>query len=154
MIDTPQIIRTENRLCAVIHVTVPRGEIQNVMGPGLGELMGTIAAQGIAQTGPWFTHHLRMDPAVFDFEICVPVATPVVATGRVKPGQWSAMKVARTVYRGPFEGLGEAWGEFTDWIEAHGHRQAPDLWECYLAGPESSSDPADWRTELNKPLLD
>jgi hypothetical protein len=41
---------------------------------------------------------LRMDPAVFDFEICVPISTPVVATGRVKPSEWPAMSVVRTVY--------------------------------------------------------
>jgi hypothetical protein len=28
------------------------------------------------------------------------------------------------------------------------------LWECYLSGPESSTDPAAWSTELNRPLLD
>jgi effector-binding domain-containing protein len=60
--------------------------------------------------------------------------------------------VARTVYHGPYEGLGDAWGEFLDWITANGHRPAPDLYECYLAGPESSANPADWRTELIKPL--
>jgi hypothetical protein len=31
--------------------------------------MAAVAAQGIAPAGPWFTHHLRMDPATFDFEI-------------------------------------------------------------------------------------
>jgi hypothetical protein len=43
------------------------------MGPGLRELMAVAAAQGIAPTGPWFSHHLRMDPDIFDFEISVPV---------------------------------------------------------------------------------
>jgi effector-binding domain-containing protein len=64
------------------------------------------------------------------------------------------MKVARTVYHGPYEGLGDAWGEFMEWIEANGHTPAPDLWECYTAGPESNPDPAAWRTELNRPLID
>jgi len=27
-----------------------------------------------------------------------------------------------------------------------------DLWEVYVAGPESGPDPATWRTELNRPL--
>jgi effector-binding domain-containing protein len=63
------------------------------------------------------------------------------------------MRVARTVYRGPYEGLGTAWGEFNAWIAANGHTPAPDLWECYVAGPESSPDPATWRTELNRPLI-
>ncbi len=154
MLDTPQITHTIARLTAVIHVTVPRTEIQSVMGPGIRELLAAVAAQGIAPAGPWFTHHLRMDPATFDLEISVPVATPVAATGRVQPGLWPAMTVARTVYRGPYEGLGSAWGEFNAWIAAGGHKPAADLYECYVAGPESSSDPADWRTELGRPLVE
>lgn len=152
MLDTPQITHTIAQLTAIIHIIVPRDEIQNVMGPGISELMATIAAQGIAPTGPWFTHHLRRPTDTFDFEVSVPVSAPVTAAGRVEPGEWPAMKVARTIYHGPYEGLGDAWGEFLDWIEASGHTQAEDLWECYLAGPESGPDPATWRTQLNRPL--
>ena len=154
MLDTPHITQTTARLTAFIHVIVPREDIQNVMGPGIGELMATVAAQGIAPAGPWFTHHRRRPADTFDFEISVPVTAPVSAAGRVQPGEWPAMKVARTVHHGPYEGLADAWGEFIDWIEANGHNPAPDLYECYLAGPESGSDPANWRTELNLPLLD
>lgn len=152
MIEPPRITQTDAQLTAVIHLTVPREEIQRVMGPGISELMAAITAQGIAPAGPWFTHHLRMDPDIFDFEISVPVAAPVAAVGRVKPGRLPASRVARTVYHGPYEGLGDAWGEFVDWIEANGHAPAADLWECYIAGPESNPDPAAWRTELNRPL--
>ena len=122
------------------------------MGPGIGELMAAIAAQGIAPDGPWFTHHMRMDPDIWDYEIGVPVSTPVVAAGRVKPSQWPAMKVARTVYHGDYEGLGAAWEEFDAWIAAEGHAPGTDLWESYVMGPESNPDPATWRTELNRPL--
>lgn len=152
MLDTPQIIRTSEQLTAVIHVTIPRAEIRTVMGPGISELMAAIAAQGIAPTGPWFSHHLRMDPATFDFEIGVPVARPVAAVGRVEAGQLRATKMARTIYHGAYEGLGAAWGEFNAWIAANGHTPSPDLWECYVAGPETNPDPATWRTELNRPL--
>jgi effector-binding domain-containing protein len=152
MLDKPHITQTTTQLTAVIHLTIPREEIQSVMGPGIGELMATIAAQGITPTGPWFSHHLRMAPDIWDFEISVPVSAPVVAAGRVRPSQWPAMKVARTVYQGPYEGLADAWGEFLDWIDANGYTPAPDLYECYIAGPESSPDPANWRTEFTKPL--
>lgn len=152
MIDTPQIIQTTARLTAIIHLTIPKNEIQSAMGPGIGELMAAIAAQGIAPAGPWFTHHFRIDPDSWDFEICVPVNVAMKPVGRVKPGQWHAMKVARTVYHGPYEGLGAAWGEFRDWIKISGHTPAEDLWECYLVGPESGTDPSTWRTELNRPL--
>jgi effector-binding domain-containing protein len=152
MIETPQIMQTETKLTAVIHITVPRSKIQEVMGPGIQEVMATVAEQGIATTGPWFTHHLKMDPEIFDFDVGVPVKPPVSPKGRVRPGVLPASKVARTVYHGGYEGLARAWGEFQDWIRAQGHEQAPDLWEVYALGPESSPDPAQWRTQLNRPV--
>jgi effector-binding domain-containing protein len=153
MLDKPQILRTAARPAAIIRLTIPRAEIRNVMGPGIAELMTAVSAQGIAPAGPVFSHHLRMDPDTFDFEIGVPVAAPISAAGRVKPSQLPAATVARTVYHGAYEGLGAAWGEFIAWIAAEGHTPGPDLWECYVAGPESSPDPASWRTELNRPLI-
>ena len=33
------------------------------------------------------------------------------------------------------------------------HATAPDLYECYVTGPHSSPDPAEWRTEFTRPLL-
>ncbi|HEY5387554.1 MAG TPA: GyrI-like domain-containing protein [Thermoleophilia bacterium] len=153
MIDEPQISEVAAQPAAVIRLTIPRSEIQTVMGPGLGELMAALAAQGIAPSGPWFTHHLKMDTETFDFEIGVPVTSPVTAAGRVEPGQLPTATVARTVYHGDFEGLGSAWAEFGAWIDTHGHTPAPDLWEVYLSGPDADPDPVTWRTELNRPLI-
>jgi effector-binding domain-containing protein len=153
MLDKPQIAKTAVRPAAVIRLTIPRADIQKVMGPGYGELMAAVTAQGVAPAGPWFTHHLRMDPEVFDFEIGVPVTAPIRAAGRVQPGQLPAATVAKTVYHGPYEGLGPAWHEFDQWIATEGHTPATDLWEVYVAGPESGPDPQTWRTELNRPLV-
>ena len=152
MIDPPSIIQTTTQLTAGIHVTVTREEMPSVVGPGIRELLDEIAAQGVAPVGPWFTHHLRRPSDTFDFEICVPVSAAVTAAGRMRPGEWPAMTVARTVYHGPYDGLADAWGEFLNWLTTNGHPQAEDLWECYLVGPETSSDPSNWRTQLNRPL--
>ena len=153
MITPPSITQSTVHLAAVLHLTVPREEIRTVMGPGLAEVHAAVTAQGLAPTGPWFTHHLRMDPEVFDFEICVPVARSIAPAGRVRAAQLPARRVARTVFHGNYEGLAVAWGEFDAWIVANGHTPAPDLWEVYSVGPESSRNPDDWRTELNRPLL-
>ncbi len=152
MLERPLITRSFAQPLAVLHQTVPRAEIRNVMGPGLAEVRNVVVAQGIEITGPWLTHHLQMDPEVFDFEICLPVASPIAATGRVRPGVSHAAWVAQTVYQGGYEGLGAAWGEFIAWMEGEGHTPAEDLWEVYLAGPEASDDPAMWRTQLTRAL--
>jgi effector-binding domain-containing protein len=153
MIDTPQITDAKAQHTAVIRLTIPRQKIREVMGPGLKELMAAVASQGLKPAGPWCTHHLRMSPGTFDFEISVPVDSPVAPAGRVKPSELPATTVARTTYHGPYEGLSDAWGEFNAWLQASGRTPAENLWECYVAGPESNPDRSKWRTELNRPLL-
>src|SRR3990170_5009376 len=101
MLDKPEIVRTIAQEATIIRLTIPRSEIQKVMGPGISELMAAVAAQGIGPAGPIFLHHLRMDPATFDFEIGIPVTAAVTPTGRVTAGRLPAATVARTVYHGP-----------------------------------------------------
>ena len=141
MIDTPQILETAAQPTAIIHVTVPSARIREVMGPGLRELMSTLAAQGVVPTGRWFTHHLKMPGDSFDFEIGVPVGKPLVPAGRVTNGELPAVTVARTVYHGPYEGLPQAWPELGAWIAAQGRTPAPSLWETYLTDPAANRDP-------------
>lgn len=152
MISTPTIVQTEAQPAAVIHITTPRNEMMKVFGPAVGELMAALAAQGVEPVGAVLAHHLKMSPGVFDFELGVKVAAAVTAAGRVKPGQLPAAKVARTIYSGPYEGLPSAWGEFDGWMKANGYEQAANLWELYSVGPQSTPDPAGWRTELTRPL--
>ena len=152
MIEQLRVIQTTSQLTAFIPIKVPRDDIRKVMGPGLAELKAAVAAQNIAVVGPWFTHHVRNPGEVFDFEISLPVATPVVQANRMRPGEWPAMKVARTAYHGGYEGLGAAWGEFIGMIKAAGYEAADGLYESYAVGPEASADPHAWRTVLSKPL--
>ena len=153
MLDELKIVHTNAQPTAVIRFTIPRAEIQKVMGPAIGEVIACVTSQGVGPAGPVFSHHFAITPDTFDFEVGVPVSSPVKATGRVQPGELPATTVARTVYRGPYEGLGTAWAEFISWITAAGHTPATDLWECYVSGPESSPDPTNWRTEFNRPLI-
>ena len=154
MLATPQIVQTAAQSAAVIHLTVPRNEMMKVFGPAVGELMAVLSAQGVEPVGAVFAHHLKMSPDTFDFELGVKVSAPVKATGRVKSGELPASKVVHTVYSGPYEGLPAAWSEFDKWMKANGHEPAADLWELYSVGPQSTPDPTDWRTELNRPLKD
>ncbi len=152
MIEPPQITNTDARQVAMIHLKVPTVEIREHMGPGIREVYETLARQGITPAGPWLTHHVHRPTDYFDFDICVPVTTPVKPEGRVKPGVLPAATVARTVYTGPYEGLEAGWGEFMAWIEKKGHETREDLWEIYVVGPESEADASRFRTELNCPL--
>ncbi len=153
MIDEPRIVQTQRQHTAVIHLTIPREQVREVMGPGLSEVIAAVAAQGMSPSGPWFTHHLSMHPKTFDFEVGVPVPKPITAAGRVRPSQLPATKAAKTIFQGDYEGLEAAWQEFDAWVQSHGFKPRPDLIETYVLGPEADPDPAHWRTELTRPLF-
>ena len=132
MLDAPSApLTTTAQPAAVIHITVPRDHIQEVMGPAIQEVIRAAQAQNIGPKGPVF-------------------AQPV---GRMKPGEIPGTTIVRTVYTGPYEGLGQAWGDFQDIVESQGHKLGPNLWERYLAGPESGGDASTFRTELNQTII-
>lgn len=153
MLEAPHITHSSEQQAAVIRLTIPRHQIQTMMGPGIQEIIAAVVAQGIGPTGPVFSHHFSMQPDTFDFEIGVPVSSAVAPVGRVRPGRLPAAKVARTLLHGGYEGLPDGWGQFMAWLDNEGVPKAPDLWEVYVKGPESDPDPSTWRTELNQPLL-
>ncbi|MDQ8036799.1 MAG: GyrI-like domain-containing protein [Pedobacter sp.] len=152
MIDSPVKVSTEKQATAAIRLSMPRADIQKFMEPAIQELFAALAAQGIAPAGPLSSYHFKIDPAFFDFEICVPVAKPVNPVGRVINSALPALTVMRTNYHGPYENLGEAWGQFHAAIGVDKGCESGGLWECYVKGPESSPDPAQWITQLNQPL--
>jgi effector-binding domain-containing protein len=154
VLETPTILYVQEQLAAIIHLTVHWDEIELVMEPGFHELMAVVSAQGIGPIGPWFTHHLSMRPDVADVEVCVPVSMPVVPTGRVEGRNIPARTLVQTVHRGAYEGLGLAWRDLNAWISARGYQPTLDYWECYVVGPDTNSDPATWRTELSRSLID
>jgi effector-binding domain-containing protein len=148
-LDTPHILTTTAQPTAVLHLTSPRDQIRAVMGPGRQEVAALLQAQGVTPTGPWFSRHFAMHPDTFDFEIGMPVARAIEPAGRVHNSELPATRVVRTNYRGGHEGLGQAWGEFLQWIEAQGLEMAPGLWEVYVHGGEDGAVPV---TELTRML--
>jgi effector-binding domain-containing protein len=152
-LEAPQIVDSPEQFVAKIPLRVERDQMPVVMGPGITEVFSVISAQSITPTGPWFAHHFEISETHFDFAICVPVASPVTASGRVIPGVRAAACVAQAVLCGPYEHLGDGWGELMAWIEAQALKPRSDLWEVYVTGPESGPDSATWRTQLNRPLV-
>lgn len=153
MLSPFTVLQTEAQPAAVIHVTCPSDQIQTFMGPAIAEVIAAARSQGVGPAGPVFAHHFDMTPGIFNFEVGVPVSAALRPVGRAKPGELPAAKVVRTLYTGPYEGLGQAWSQFMDQIEAAGHQPAANLWERYITDPNRTDDDSQFETELNRPIL-
>ena len=133
---------------AVIPIVIPRARIREVMGPALAELHATLADQGLTPQGPAFALHRRVDPAVFDLELGLPIAGPLAPSGRVRPGVLPAVEVVAATLTGTYEQFEAAWAELDAWILAARLRPAWPIWVRYLVGPREQPDPRRWQTEL------
>jgi len=139
-------------MTAVIPLAIARTEIEKVMNAAIAEVVSTLSAQNIAPTGPLFSYHLKRPSDMFYFEVGFPVNTPVTPNGRVTLSKLPSTRVARAIYRGNFDGLAGAWGKLFSSIKTQGLEAQGIFWESYTTGPQHSSDPANWMTELNCPL--
>jgi hypothetical protein len=95
MIDPPRLLQADAVELARIHLTVPRAEIRDVMGPGPAEAMVALRSQGIAPAGPWVTRHPRMASATWRTELNRPQVRPQGpggATSQPAGGPWSGLR--------------------------------------------------------------
>ncbi|MBX2974235.1 MAG: GyrI-like domain-containing protein [Flavobacteriales bacterium] len=149
MITTPEVITTKEAATAAIPLVIPGRDMPKYMDPAIQEVIKAITGQGIAITGPMFSYHHRRPSDTFDFEIGFPVLQAIRPEGRVINSKLPAVKVVRSVYQGPYEGLAQAWPALQDWVRKNGHGETGKFWESYLNNPDEVKDPKDYLTELN-----
>ncbi len=153
LITAPTVLATEPVHVAAIRLHIPRNGMAEQLPTALEELFRTLVAQGLTPAGPWFAHHIDLPTDHFHFDACVPVASPVQPTGRVEPRVIPAMTVARTLYRGPYTQLPQAWAEFRAWAIAQQLPTDAQVIERYLVNPSTTLDPDQLQTELVWPLF-
>jgi len=134
---------------AVIHLTIPRTEMQAAFPEAIHEILETLETQGMAPAGPPYARHFRFEPETFDFEVGFPTDGSVKPGGRVEAGELPAARVVRTIHQGAYEGLPAAWETFQTRIEAQELPVEKEFRERYVVGPEAGPDPKNWRTELS-----
>lgn len=149
MITPPEVITTKELITAVIPLVIAGRDMPKYMDPAIQEVIKAITGQGIKITGPMFSYHHRRPSDTFDFEIGFPVSGAIKEQGRVINSMLPAVKVVRSVYQGPYEGLAQAWPELQQWVRRNGHGETGRFWESYLNNPNEMKDPKDYRTELN-----
>ena len=149
MITPPEVINTKEITTAVIPLVIPCQDMGKYMDPAIQEVIKAITDQGIKMTGPMFSYHHRRPSDTFDFEIGFPVSKAIKPEGRVINSKLPSVKIVRSVYQGPYEGLAQAWPALQKWVRANGHGETGRFWESYLNNPDEVKDPNDYRTELN-----
>ncbi|MBP6391308.1 MAG: hypothetical protein KA352_10475, partial [Flavobacteriales bacterium] len=116
MITQPEVIITKESATAVIPLVIPGRDMPKYMDPAIQEIIKVLTDQGLQPAGPMFSYHKRRPSDTFDFEIGFPVAKAIKEEGRVINSKLPSVKVVRSVYQGPYEGLAQAWPALQKWV--------------------------------------
>jgi len=128
-------------------------DIPGFLSGAFGELFGRIGLLGIRPAGHPFVIYHAFGPSEIDAEVCVPITEAASATGRIQSRELPAMTVARTLHVGPYEELGAAYRALTEWIDRNRLEAAGPVQERYLNGPGDRVPPAEYRTEVEIPIV-
>ena len=127
---------------AVVAQATTWDEFPGLWGRLLDEVYAFIRAGGTTQIGHNVMLYLDDVPNV---EVGVQVDGPFVASGRVTPSALPAGRVATTVHRGAYDGLGAAHEAVHAWCATHGHSLTRTRWEVY---GDLREDPQELETEI------
>jgi effector-binding domain-containing protein len=132
-------------------------ELGATMHDSLKEIADWIEPRGSWPAGPPFAIYYNQPFTLtdVDVEIGVPVARGVPdPEGPNAPHirELPAARVACTTYVGPYAGIGAAYEELYEWIVLQGYQPAGAPRERYVVGPDQTSSPGEYCTEIEVPV--
>jgi len=146
------IKKVEPQLAAAVRRVIPAYE---QVGQLYGELFAHVGQHGGRPAGPplaiYHDHEFRERDA--DVEAAVPLAALLPGSEQVSVRELPGIEQAASmVFKGAYEGIGEAYNTLLAWTGTNGYRIAGPVREVYLRGPESGPDSSSYVTEVQVPV--
>jgi effector-binding domain-containing protein len=147
------IKKTQPQLVASIRDVLPAyGEV----GPLYGEIFEYLGKKMVFKpAGPLMliVHDGEFKERDVDVEAAVPIGKKIAGSERVKMAELAGLEqVACTVYKGPYEGVAEAYNEIMTWVERNGYQIAGPNREIYFTDPNKVKSPSENVTEIQFPV--
>jgi len=144
---------------AGIPKTVTMTSLSEAVDEAFPELFRWLAQNGLQASAPPIIRYFVIDMAAdLQIELGVPVAAPVAASGRIRPGVLPAGRYAVVRHVGPYDELAASNAALLAWAGAHGvvfdaqETAEGSVWhsrvEHYLTDPSAEPDPAKWEVDV------
>jgi effector-binding domain-containing protein len=136
-----ELNRTVPRTTAVMRATVPLRDLPAFLSRAFAAVADALGRQGVHVTGPPMAVYRSVSVDAVDVEAGFPVAADVTPEGGVRPASVPGGEAIETVHIGPYETLGDAYRDMSQWMERHGRHPGGPTWESYLTGPDDPAGP-------------
>ena len=147
--------KTEPVIVAFLSVTGP----YTLIGESFGKLYSWMGEKGYVPSGPpmgiYFNDPGEVPAEELLWELQSPIAGDIAPSGPDELGmgikKLDEAEVASTVYKGPYEGMGNIYEELVGWIMGNGYEIAGAPAEVYLSDPVKTP-PQELLTEVRFPV--
>ncbi|TFC01699.1 AraC family transcriptional regulator [Cryobacterium adonitolivorans] len=145
-------VELEPRTLLGVHERVMMADLTEYFGRAFEVSAAALAAQGLAPAGPPVALYHGMPTDSIDVTAGFPIVGPAQATAGVVVTELPAGAAIASIYTGPYDGMTRTYDQIAAWLREHNLTPRVDMWEEYLAGPETNPDPATWQTRIVFPL--
>jgi effector-binding domain-containing protein len=118
-------------------------------------MMAYLDKAGVRVVGPamslWHSAPGQI-PDSFDIETCLPIEGPVSPADRMHFRELPAGLQAFTIHIGSYDNMGDAFDAVWEWIQEHSYEMTGPPRDVVLRGPNETSDPSTYRTEIVYPV--
>ena len=141
---------------AGITSTVAIADLEAWYQGAIGELEGTLSAQGIVASGPpggiYATELFAEERG--DATLFFPVTGEVRPVGRVGPISVSGAELAVIIHNGSHTDLDRSYGALATYVSEHALAVNGLIREYYMVGPPDTDDESAWKTEIGWPIFE
>lgn len=116
-----------------------------------GSLMEYLGTLGEYPTGAPFAVYYNMDMQDLDIEAGFPVARPLPGRGEIQPSEIPGGMFAVCHYTGPYDQVGPAYEELTQFVQQQGYIPSGVAYEWYLNDP-AAVPPQELQTDVVFPV--
>ena len=141
---------------AAITATVDVGDLAAWYHGAIGEIQGTLSAQGVVASGPpggIYANELFADERG-DATLFFPLIGRFRPVGRVRPMSVPGAELAVITHNGSHDDLDRSYGALATYVSEHALAVDGLIRECYVIGPHDTDDESAWRTEIGWPIFE
>jgi effector-binding domain-containing protein len=150
-----ELIMIPEQYVAYIHTTGPIAGLRDLMM----RLYAALDGAGVTAAGPPQARFFdeEFDPEKTEYEVCVPIVPGADGwvpdtIGEARTDIIPVHQAMVTEHRGPYDTVHLSYEAIGEEINAIGYAVAGPATEVFLKGPESTSDPSEYVTEVRLPV--
>ena len=146
-----EIRQTTERHTAAIRMTRPVSQIGPAMGEAFPKIYHAVVSAGVEPSGMPLARYFDFGEQETTFECAIPVPAAFTSTAEVQPSTVGGGEAAFAMHVGPYDTIGETWGQLMAWVAEQGRAPGGPTWEVYIDDPGEVAA-GELKTELYIPL--